>query len=342
MTKHGTLGIGLWMAAAIVASIAPAQAQDQPLAGKTIELVVGYAPGGGFDTYARTLAPELAERTGATVVVVNRPGGGGQTATNQVMREDADGTVQYLINGVPAVLAQIVASPGVAYKLQDLTWLGRVNAETWAILANKDTPFSSVAEMVAQGKQVTFAGLSRADGPSDGAATLCEAVQVPCRIVLGFQGTSEASLAVIRGEAQAIVMTDTSVFEASQGDQAKVLGVLGDRRSPLFPDIPTVSEQVALTADGQFWNQYRANIAEVGRSISAPPGMEPELTEYLRGVWEDILTDEDVVSRGKETGRTIVFASGAEVEALVDNIFGSGAADRADDVNDVLLNRYFK
>lgn len=346
MTTWNKYAAHAFMLAGFTASTAltaPAFAQNERrLAGETIRLVVGYAPGGGFDTYARTLGPELAERTGATVVVDNRPGGGGQTATNQMMREAADGTVQYLLNGVPAVLAQVVGSAGVSYDLRELTWLGRVNAETWAILANNDAPFDTVAEMVEQGEEVTFAALSRADGPSDGAATLCEAIKIPCRIVLGFEGTSEASLAVIRGEAQAIVMTDTSVFEGSQGDQAKVVGVLGERRSPLFPDLPTVSEQVELDEDGSFWNQYRANIAEVGRSIVAPPGMEPEMADYLRGVWEEILTDEDVVAQGEETGRTIVFATGEEIDAMISEIFGGGSVERAADVEDVLLNRYFQ
>ena len=52
--------------------------------GKVIKLVVGYGPGGGYDTYARLLAPRIERETGATVVVENHPGGGGLVALNQV------------------------------------------------------------------------------------------------------------------------------------------------------------------------------------------------------------------------------------------------------------------
>jgi tripartite-type tricarboxylate transporter receptor subunit TctC len=333
---------GLTALAFTAGHLSVAQADEsRPLAGETVRLVVGYAAGGGFDTYARTLAPLLGEQTGATVVVDNRPGGGGRTATNQMMREQGDGRTLYLINGVPAVLGQVVGSPGMDYDLTALTWLAGVNAETWPIMVNNDAPYESVTDLVEADGPVTFAALSRADGPSDGAATLCAALEIECRIILGFQGTSEASLAVIRGEAQAIIMTDTSVYNAAQGEQARVIGVLGNRRSDLFPDVPTVAEQVELDEDGAFWNTYRANIADVGRAIVAPPGMDEEMTEYLRGVWEDILTDPDVIAEGERTGRVIQFRPGSEMEALVEDIFGQGDAERAAEVEDVLLNRYF-
>lgn len=314
---------------------------DRPLAGETVRLVVGYGPGGGFDTYARMLAPYLADRTGATVVVDNRPGGGGQTATNQMMREEGDGLTQYLINGVPAVLGQIVQNTGMAYDLQEFSWLGRVNAETWAIMVNNDTPYESVTDLLNAERPVTFAALSRADGPSDGAATLCEALQIQCRIILGVQGTSEASLSVIRGETEGIIMTDTSVYDGVQGGQARAIGVLGNRRSDLFPDLPTVSEQVELSDDGAFWNEYRANIADVGRSILLPAGGDPELVEYLRGVWDSILTDPELLAEGERTGRVISYLPGADVEALIAAIFGDSSPERQAEVEDVLLNRYF-
>lgn len=319
-----------------------ANAQDErPLEGKTINFVVGYGPGGGFDSYARMLAPHLEERTGATVVVDNRPGAGGKTATNQMMREDADGTVQYLMNGVPAVLGQITKGAGVDYDLTQLTFLARINAEAWAVMVNKDTPYRTLEDLANADKPITFAALSRADGPSDGAAVLCEALQIECKIVLGFEGTSEASLAVIRGEAEAIVMTDTTVFTNTQDDQARAVGILGDEKSILFPDLGTLPEQISLSDEGKFWNTYRGNIAGIGRTVLSPPGMDEAMTEYLRGVWDDILTDPEVVAEGEKMGRLIIYASGTEVQGMVESVFGGDASQRQDEIEDVLLNKYF-
>ncbi len=79
------LTLGLLAGAAILSQSLPAQAQnaDGFLKGKTVHFIVGYSPGGGYDTYARMLAPFFEKHTGATVVVENKPGGGGMTALNQ-------------------------------------------------------------------------------------------------------------------------------------------------------------------------------------------------------------------------------------------------------------------
>ena len=340
VAAKAVLRAGVALYALAIAGAAVAQ-DERPLEGETVTVVVGYGPGGGFDTYARLLAPHLAERTGATVVVENRPGAGGNTATNQLMRADADGTVQYLINGVPAVLGQITQGPGITYDLSELTWLARVNAETWAVMVNKDTPYHSLSDMATSSEPITFAALSRADGPSDGAAILCEALQIECRIVLGFDGSSEASLAVLRGEADAIVMTDTTVLANTQGDQARAIGVIGERGSALFPDLDILPDQVELTEDGAFWNAYRGNIADIGRSIVAPPGMDEKTTAYLRGVWADILTDEAIVAEAEGVGRPIDYGPGEDQAMRIEEIFGERSMSRADDIREVLLEKYF-
>ena len=87
-----------WCAVAVTAfglAFASTSASSQDAAsfyrGKVIYFVVGASPGGGYDAYARLLAPHLEQETGATVVVVNRPGAGGTLALNQVYDTKADG-----------------------------------------------------------------------------------------------------------------------------------------------------------------------------------------------------------------------------------------------------------
>ena len=85
--------LALALSCGVFASFAPAGAQDasQPLKGETVRFYVGFSPGGGYDAYARMLAPHFEKATGATVVVENRPGGGGLTALNQLVRGKPDG-----------------------------------------------------------------------------------------------------------------------------------------------------------------------------------------------------------------------------------------------------------
>src|SRR5215203_5772083 len=99
--------LALMIGCGVFASFAPAGAQDagMPLKGETVRIYVGFSPGGGYDAYARMLAPHFEKKTGATVVVENRPGGGGLTALNQLVRAKADGTNMMMLNGEGAIMA---------------------------------------------------------------------------------------------------------------------------------------------------------------------------------------------------------------------------------------------
>ena len=130
--KNNPVRVVFWLAvlaflSAGTLSVANADMSDAAnfYKGKTIKLVVGYGPGGGFDTYARLIAPHLEKAMGATVIVENRPGGG-LTALNQIVRAKADGLRLMLAHGEAAVLAQLIDKPGVRFDLTKVTWLGRV------------------------------------------------------------------------------------------------------------------------------------------------------------------------------------------------------------------------
>jgi tripartite-type tricarboxylate transporter receptor subunit TctC len=108
--------------------------------GKTMRLVVGYGTGGGYDAYARMIAPYLSKRTGANVVVENQPGAGGLTALNRTYIAPGDGLQIMIVNGTAAGLSQIVEEPGVKYDLGKFGILGIVSASPWVWLVNPDHP----------------------------------------------------------------------------------------------------------------------------------------------------------------------------------------------------------
>jgi tripartite-type tricarboxylate transporter receptor subunit TctC len=83
------------------------------LEGERVTLVVGYSPGGGYDVYARLLAPTLAEKLGADVIVENQPGAGGLLALNNLQAADKDGTVIGIMNGIGAGGAALAGAEGV-------------------------------------------------------------------------------------------------------------------------------------------------------------------------------------------------------------------------------------
>jgi tripartite-type tricarboxylate transporter receptor subunit TctC len=309
-----------------------------------IHLIVGTGPGGGFDKYARMLAPKLSAATGATVVVENRPGGGGMTAVNQVASANPDGLSVMLINGVPAALGQLTEAPAVRFQLEELPFLGRVAAEPWVLLVSKESGYDSLQDLVdasAAGKKLTFSGLGRVDGPTDTAAVVCEALSLNCKLVVGFKGSSDSALAAIRGDVTGLGITDRSARDYSSDGSLIPVAVVGRERSKLLPDVPTIFEAVNVPEDKAFWIDFRAGIVNIGRALITTPGTPDERIEFLRNAFRDILIDPGFVHEAEKRGLPISYASGEEVQKTVKSIFDDLPEDRLKAVRDVLLSKYF-
>src|SRR5215207_706438 len=111
------------------ASSAAAQDSEQAFfSGKTVRFVVGFGPGGGYDTYARLLAPYLSKTLGATVIVENRPGAGGLVALNGVYIAPADGLTMMIVNGTAAVFSQLTDLQGARYDLDKIGYIATLSA----------------------------------------------------------------------------------------------------------------------------------------------------------------------------------------------------------------------
>ena len=109
-------------AAALSLGAGPSRAQDAPAfyKGKTVRFVVGVGVGGGFDAYARMIAPYLARQLDASVVVENQLGAGGLVALNRISTAQADGLQLMIVNGTPAALGQLLDQQNVRYDLTKL------------------------------------------------------------------------------------------------------------------------------------------------------------------------------------------------------------------------------
>jgi len=96
--------------------------------GKTVRIVVGFGVGGGFDLYARMLAPHLGKALQATVIVENQPGAGSMLAVNRLYRAPPDGLLVMMAHGGANTLQQLLGLQGVAYDLTKVGHLGVINA----------------------------------------------------------------------------------------------------------------------------------------------------------------------------------------------------------------------
>lgn len=234
--------------AALVASFATlaGKAMAQAYPARPIKLVVGYAPGGGPDAFARLLAPELGKAIGQSVVVENRLGAAGTLATSSVVNSPADGYTLLL-----AETAQLEIAPFIHRKLsyntlKDLTPIALliVSQGSALVTSSRNTSFRTMREFikVAQAEQVTFG--------SSGIGSLFHINMEVLKAELGlnllhvpYKGSGMSMPAMLSGEVDVAINSLQAVLEHVRSAKAHMLATTGTRR--FLPDVPVFEEFMA-------------------------------------------------------------------------------------------------
>jgi tripartite-type tricarboxylate transporter receptor subunit TctC len=285
------------------------------------------------------LAPHFEKKTGATVVVDNRPGGGGLTALNQLMREKPDGLAMMMLNGESAILGQITKQPGVSFDMAKVTNLARVAHEQHFLLVNPTMP-DKLQDIIASGKPVKFSATGRVDNLGDYAAVLCETLKMNCQIITGYKGSKEAGLAVMNGEVDALAISDGSGNDYAQGGKTKVIAAIGNARSEFRPDVPTVYEQFTLPPEQKWLMDFRLTIKDYGRVMVGPPGMPADRLKYLQQVWREILTDPAIQQEAANNNRPLKYEEPAKLDQYIQDLLQKLPADKLEQVNEIILKKF--
>ena len=300
----GLVALGLTLSMSV-----GARAQDAAAfyKGKTVHFVVGLAVGGGFDAYARMIAPYLGQELGANVVVDNLPGAGGLLALNQIYTGQADGLRLLIVNGTPAGLGQLLEQDNIRYDLAKFDHLGVISAYPWIWLASKQSGIKAVADALQPGRKIRWGGTGPSDGPADGAAITCEALKLDCQTILGYRSSGEIALAMERGELDGLYVSDSSAANYTQAGQVNPVASMARVRSTLLPNVPTVYEQAKLTPDQEWWFDFRANLNDLGRILVTSPGTPPERLAFLREAVRRALTNPALIAEGEKGQRFVAY-----------------------------------
>lgn len=299
---------------------------------KTVRIVVGYGPGGGYDAYARMIAPYIGRQLEATVVVENVPGAGGLIALNRTAAAAPDGLTVQLVNGTGAILSQIIEAKAARYDVLELGHLGTVSAAPWMWMVGPQSPIRSLADATAPGVKLSWAGGGPTDGLSDGAAFTCEALRLSCRIVLGYKGSNDAALAVIRGEMDAIYVSDNSANNYAKTSGARPVMTMGRARSRFFPDTPVVFDAPSLDARARWLLDFRTALDDLGRILVAPPRLPPQRLAVLQAAAAKALSDPALIAEGARTQRHIGFVDASRTRRSVEKVLAEPTAAQRDDI----------
>ena len=292
------------------ASASPGQAQDAEkafYAGKTVRMIVGSGVGGGYDVFSRLIAPYLAKTLGTTVIVENQPGAGGLVALNRLYAAPPDGLQISLSQGTMAAFAQLTGDQAARFDLAKFTYLATVGAPPGLWLVGPDSPIREVQQAIDAKKKWRWASVGGTSGLGIGAAFTCEALKLDCHVVQGYKASSDAGLAVTRGEMDALYVPESSANNFVKAKQNWALATISRTKSRFFQDRPTIFEAARMDADGVWVLDFFANIEGLGRLLLAPPGIPAARLAYLQEVVKETLHNPQLIAEGERMERIIEY-----------------------------------
>lgn len=266
-------------AAGAVALAAPAFAAEWPE--RPIELIVGFAAGGGTDITARTLAVFLEKELGGSVVVINKPGASGALGLGMIARAKPDGYTLGMTN-MPGLLT-LPIERNAGFTAKDFTYLATLVRDPSAFSVKADSPHKSLQDLInaAKAKPGYISYGSTGVGTDDHLAlVMFEAASGSDLNHVPFNGAGPLRNAVLGGHADVGGMNLGEAMPYN-GTQLRILGQASEKRSPLAPDVPTFKEQgVNLVFASE-------------RGVIAPKGIPAEVEQKLAAALEKIANDPD-------------------------------------------------
>jgi tripartite-type tricarboxylate transporter receptor subunit TctC len=335
--RRVTAGMAALAAPLAAPRLARAETAAEFYRGKTVRVLVGSPPGGGYDVYARLVTPALAAKLGATVLVENKDGNGGLAALATLLVRPADGLTIMNGSAEAAIISQMLGRPGVTWDVTRLNWLAKMATAPKLWFVGKDARYQTVADAM-KADRLSWSATGPADDISDVQAVISYVLGLKSKIVTGYRGSGDMSLAVIRNEVDCGLLSADSALQHI--GEIKPLALFGAKRWSHLPDVPTLSEVAALPADKTWIVTLREQIGEAQRAMVAAPDVPADRVDYLRGVFAEVLTDPAVIEEGAKTNREIEYMSGADLQRLVGALM-QAAGPRLPEFHKIVLETYF-
>ena len=267
--------------------------------GKTMRLVVPFSPGGGTDLHARLLAAVLEKYLKCTVVVINKPGGGGLVAMNDLYEAPRKDGLTLAISPEGLPLAQAVRTPGVRFNARKFGWIVSLYKDFRYVLVGIDSPYKSVDDLrKLKRPKAAITAITSPAGPS--VILALEGLNLDnAKIVAGYPGSTEVLLAVKRLEADFTVMSKSHALR--KDPLVRPLIAIEDERAPEFPDIPAFTE-MGIKPETKKMMEIIMMGQAAGRAVVTPPGVSKEKIAFLRKVITAALNDPEYVKRVEKAG----------------------------------------
>lgn len=284
----------------------PALAQSWP--DKAITIVVPTSAGGANDAMARIIAQGMSQRLGKPVIVENKAGANGAIASEYVAKAPSDGyTIMFgyiATHGINPALQKLRYDP-----VADFEAIGMVAASPTVLVANSAVPAKNVKELVQliKAKPGTFSYASAGNGTAPHIAGELFKLSAGLDVVsVPYKGSAPAVVDTIGGTTQYMFPSLFTAYPQIKGGKLKALGIAGEKRSAVLPDVPTLAEQGIPNVNMSQWY-----------AMFAPAKTPKALVDRLNREMNAVLLDKAVDKKIKDQGAEVETGTPEQLKTLV-------------------------
>ena len=288
--------------------------------GKTISLYVGFPPGGGYDLYARVVAPHFSRHIPGNpqIVIKNMLGGSGIKAAGYMSTvTPQDGTSLGLFLDA-LTLGKVLGGQG-DFDPVKLVWIGRIVSTATVSVVWHTSPVQTIEQ--AKEREILMAGTVPSNTSNFIPAALNDLIKTKIKVISGFRGSPDQSLAMLRGEVNAIGGMSWEAIQTNHQDwltekKVRVFYTQGAKRIKDLPDVPGLLD---FAYDERSRNLFGllGSMPDIGRAIVAEPGIPPERTAALRKAFNATMRDPELIAEIKKRRLGLEPLTGEEVHKIV-------------------------
>ena len=313
-------------------------AQDDFFRGKTLSMIIGFGTGGGYDTYGRAFIRHFRNHIPGQpdIVLQNMPGAGGMVAANFLARSArADGTAMMMFS--PAVLIQpLIGNKNALFDPRRMHWLGKLDYDGMACVIRNDAGIKQLADL--KEKEIAFGSSGSGSNTAHHVMAMRSLLGVKAKIVHGYKGSNEITLALRRGEVGAMCgVAYSNLFVQLRDDLAKgdirVLVQLSSSTLPDFAGVENIYDMLKNDEDrGVATLVFKPN--ELGKAVGLPPDTPPARVETLRQAFEKTVADPQFSGEMKKAGMPLFVSTGKEIVDSINQFYAmpAGVIARAKDI----------
>lgn len=305
------------LALALVAAPEPTRADPaRPFcAGETITYIVATEAGGGYDTYARLIAPHLEKQLpGCRIVIRNVPGAGNIRGTNELYQSAPDGlTIGTFNTGL--VYAQLAGLEGIRFDLRELSWIGKASADPRVFVAGSRSGLTSVEDLRASAVPIRTSSSGIGSASHNETLLLARALALPVEPVVGYEG-KEGEMGILRGEVAGTIGSYSSLRPFVENGFGRYLFHVGGAGivDGSIPDARGLGVDPAAPAILDLIESQ----ARLGRLTAGPPGVPDDRLAALRRAYLGALEDPALRADAEKRQLPLAPLGGEEVAAWIE------------------------